>query len=525
MLQSPANRMYTCRVAKLVSIAEMKAIEKAADVSGLSYGRMMLNAGGALARSALAHSQLSKRSVVGLVGPGNNGGDTLVALGHLAKQGWTARALLVGNRHKDKQSKSAEQAGVKVAAYTPSAARRLLASSQVVLDGLLGTGIHLPLRSPFDEVLHLAGITLSGRPHPAYVIAVDCPSGLDCDSGQIAPEALFADLTVSMAAVKQGMLTLPAFAHLGKIEVGDIGLTADLPEWGAVQRYVIDEPMARAALPHRPPDSHKGTFGTALVIAGSRHFPGAALLAGEAAYRSGAGLVTIGTVQSMQPALAGHLREVVWLPLPDQDGWIAEAAADMALANLERVTAMLLGPGFGQQPQTGKFLERLLSGKLRPLVVDADGLKLLAQIPDWPKKLPAETVLTPHPGEMSVLTGVPIKEIQADRIEVAEKFAAAWTQVVVLKGAFSVVAAPDGQSAVLPLATAALARAGTGDVLAGIITGLRAQGVSAFEAACAGVWLHGQAGLAAEARLGSSAGILAGDLIRELPSLFATQHG
>ena len=251
----------------------------------------------------------------------------------------------------------------------------------------------------------------------------------------------------------------------------------------------------------------------------ARRFPGAALLAGEAAYRCGAGLVTIAGPESLQLALAGHLREATWLPLPEVDGWIAEGAASLVLRSLERVTGMLLGPGFGREATTRDFLYKLLGTKLPPLVVDADGLKLLAELPAWEKRLPADTVLTPHPGEMAILTGLSMQEIQGRRIEIAEEYAQIWKHVVVLKGAFTTVASPNGRSATLPLATPALARAGTGDVLAGLITGLRAQEVPAFEAACSAVWLHGQAGLRAAGRLGGTAGLLAGDLIRELPAL------
>ena len=511
--------LYTWfEMAKLVSVSEMRAVEQAADAAGLSYAQMMENAGRSLAESVHAHFH-KPTAVLGLVGPGNNGGDTLVALRVLAKGGWKATAIVIGKRtKKDKLLAGAEKAGVSVLPSIKSL-KKLLAKSSIVIDGLLGTGIRLPLGQPFDAMLAQVKVLLAQSLEPPLVVAVDCPSGMDCESGQLAPETLKADLTVTMAAVKRGMLTLPAFQYSGTIEVGDIGLSGDLAEWASIKRLMIDEPLARAALPARPLDAHKGTFGTALIVAGSRRFPGAALLAGEAAYRCGAGLVTIAGPESLQLALAGHLREATWLPLPEVDGWIAEGAASLVLRSLERVTGMLLGPGFGREATTRDFLYKLLGTKLPPLVVDADGLKLLAELPAWEKRLPADTVLTPHPGEMAILTGLPMQQIQGRRIEIAEEYAQIWKHVVVLKGAFPTVASPNGRSATLPLATPALARAGTGDVLAGLITGLRAQKVPAFEAACSAVWLHGQAGLRAAGRLGGTAGLLAGDLIRELPAL------
>lgn len=510
-------------MAKLVSVAEMRAVEQAADKAGLTYAHMMKNAGSSLAKAVIAHSHNRDKTALGLVGPGNNGGDTLVALEQLIKSGWKTTAYLVNRDAEEEYVQRTRKAGASVIAAdkTGNKLAKQLAKHAVMLDGLLGTGIRLPLRQPFAQVLGRAMIVLHGLPKPPLIVAVDCPSGMDTDTGEIPPQLLKADLTVSMAAIKRGMLALPAFEYLGKLVVGDIGLSSDLPEWASIHRYAIDETTARASLPSRPWDAHKGTFGTALIVAGSHRFPGAALLAGEAAYRCGAGLVTIATLESIQPSLAGHLREATWLPLPGDSGWIRTEAAEVLKPVLERVTALLVGPGFGQEQMTGSFIEEMLKANLPPLVLDADALKLLAKLVDWPKRLPADTILTPHPGEMAILTGRSTADIQAARIEIAGKYAKQWNQILVLKGAFTVVAAPDGRSATLPLATPALARAGTGDVLAGLITGLRAQGVPAFEAACAAVWLHGQAGLQAAARMGGTAGVLAGDLIAEIPNLIA----
>jgi NAD(P)H-hydrate epimerase len=282
-------------------------------------------------------------------------------------------------------------------------------------------------------------------------------------------------------------------------------------------------------------DAHKGTFGTVLVVAGSQRYTGAAWLAGQAAYRIGAGLVTLAIPESLHSVLAGQFPEATWLPLPEEDGYIEPAAIEIVLNNLEHITALLIGPGFGLERQTLRFVDQLLSKKPRsaigfmpgieqagdakrttlpPMVIDADGLKLLAKIPEWHKKLPRASILTPHPGEMSVLTKIPKETIQADRLAVAERFCKEWEHVVVLKGAMTIIAAPDGQTAVIPVASPALARAGTGDVLSGLIVGLRAQGVNAFEAATAGAWIHAFAGLHAASNLGNSASVLAGDVLR-----------
>ncbi|MBN2501547.1 MAG: NAD(P)H-hydrate dehydratase [Anaerolineales bacterium] len=515
---------------KLVSVAEMMAIEKAADASGLSYAQMMENAGTALANTVHdAYSQHAGKGALALVGSGNNGGDALVALDVLAQHGWRVAAYIAGKRAEDDPLMTrVKQAGgeiifpATVGGYIDLAA--LLPQYKVLLDGLLGTGIKLPLRQPVPAVLQIVRDVIESGEADPLIIAVDCPSGIDCDSGEAAEETLQADLTVCMAAVKVGLLKNPAFGYLGKLALVGIGLPADLEAYQAINRFVVDPEMVKDFLPPRPLNAHKGTFGTALVVAGSVNFSGAALLSGEAAYRIGAGLVTLACPEPLHAALAGQIVEATWLPLPHEAGFIAEEAAPIVAGNLERITAMLIGPGFGQMETTGKFLDDLtakVGTDLPPLVVDADGLKLLSKIKDWPQRLPKPAVLTPHPGEMSVLTGESIADIQQDRLATAEHYAKHWGHVVVLKGAFTVIASPDDRTAIIPVAAPALARAGTGDVLAGIITGLRAQGVPAFAAAAIGAWLHAQAGLAAAEAVGHPAATLAGDLIPQLAKVMS----
>jgi NAD(P)H-hydrate epimerase len=226
----------------------------------------------------------------------------------------------------------------------------------------------------------------------------------------------------------------------------------------------------------------------------------------------------------LHAALAGQLVEATWLLLPHEDGFISAAAVEMIQQKHDRVTATLIGPGFGVNDVTQRFMEELLptdGGWVTGPVVDADGLKLLSRLENWPRRLPDEGVLTPHPGEMSVLTGLSTSEIQGDRMSVAERYSREWGHIVVLKGAFTVIAAPDGRSAVIPVASPALARAGTGDVLAGLIVGLRSQGVQGFEAAAAGSWIHARSGLRAAAVLGSTAAVLAGDVLEGVVDVLA----
>ena len=526
---------------KLVTVSQMQAIEKEADAGGLTYDQMMENAGRGLADIILnLYIDDVESEVVGLVGSGNNGGDTLVALSALAAAGWKSRAYLV-KRKKDDLVKRFTEAGGEILSGENAFEKlaKSIETADVLLDGVLGTGIKLPLKKDVAELLSEVNDVLDGLDEFPLVIAVDCPSGVDCNSGEVADEAVPADLTVTMAAVKQGLVKLPAFEYVGDLQVVDIGLPDDLASFKDLKSEVADEDSVSALLPERPLDSHKGTFGTALIAAGSVNYTGAVLLAGEAAYRVGVGLVTLAVPAPLHGTLAGRFPEATWVLLPHEMGVISSNGAEVLAKNFERASALLIGPGFGTENSTKEFIENILDGKysakknaqrigfvhqetekaeenkakLPAMILDADGLKLLAQIKDWHKKIPAPAVLTPHPGEMSVLTGLSKEEIQENRQETAIKYAKEWGHVVVLKGAFTIIASPDGRMTIIPVASPALAHAGTGDVLAGLIVGLRAQGLEAFDAAVAGAWIHAQAGLYAADDLGTTASVLAGDVL------------
>lgn len=528
---------------RLLTVNEMKTIEEEANENGVTYAEMMERAGSGIA--AWVMGEYEPAALIGLVGSGNNGGDVLVALEHLASRGWTCRALLPLPRASDDTLiQRAAAAGVEIHTCQPkedfSTLDDWMKDAVLILDGILGTGARLPLKPEISAVLNY----VSAHEQSLDVIAVDCPSGVDCNTGEAAPETLFANVTLCIEAVKTGLLKLPAYEHAGMFVVIPLDLPAALKSWPQPPRLVISDYMARELLPTRPDDAHKGSFGTALIAAGSINFTGAALLAARAACRIGTGLVRLAVPGPLHLALAGHLPDVTWLILPHEMGVISADAAEVLLKNLQKASVLLIGPGWGQEETTAEFLKRLLvSGQksaprrgigfvivdeetpeagqspLPALVIDADGLKLLGRIPEWHRLLPAQAILTPHPGEMAVLTGLPVEEIQKDRLGVAARFAHEWQHVVVLKGAFTVIAHPDGQLAVLPVATAALAHAGTGDVLAGIITGLRAQGLSAFDAAVAGAWVHGQAGLRVAERFGGTTCVLASDVLEAIPEI------
>ncbi len=535
---------------KLYSVKEMQSLEKEANEKGLTYEMMMENAGKGIADEIeLAYSQLPNKKVFALVGSGNNGGDALVALYHLSLQQWEACAYIVKKRAPDDPliARLTANGGQVIKAEEDKKFTRLMKlmkSYAVLIDGVFGTGIKLPLKEDIASVLLFVKDNLRIDSKKIHVVAVDCPSGVDCETGETAEETIPADITVTMAGVKSGLIRFPAAKITGEIRVASIGPIQNLQTYKDNQKIILTREIITEYLPDRPPDAHKGTFGTAFIVAGSVNYTGAALLAGMAAYRSGTGLVTMAVPAPLHEALSGQFPESTWVLLPHEIGVISADAARVVRQNLNRATAILIGPGLGLEDTTKEFLSKLFTeGSLdnkggigfihnsktnleskniqTPIIMDADGLKLFSKMPNWSELLPSKAILTPHPGEMSVLTGLTTEEIQADRLDIAKQYSKKWGHIVVLKGAFTVVAAPDGQLAVVPVASPALAKAGTGDVLAGLIVGLRAQGIEAFQAACAGVWIHANAGLLAAKRMGNTASVIASDVLNAIPQVIS----
>jgi len=552
---------------KLVTVEEMKRLEQAADAAGHSYAAMMECAGRAVASAVRQRTQIVGKYVLVLVGPGNNGGDGLVAARHLTRAGAQVVCYLWKPCPDDDPNWQRVQ-GLSIHCVHSSDdddARQLrdaLQNAYVIVDSLLGTGVCRPIGGQLKQILEIAGEVVSLRrsakpmewtdlwpsdsgsfSHPPlpspFVVAVDVPSGLNCDTGAVDPVTLPADLTVTFAAPKRGQFRFPGAETIGELVIADIGID---PTLGVdILTEVITAQDASALLPARPLDAHKGTFGKAMIVAGSVNYTGAPYLAAAAAARVGAGLVTLAPPQPLYPTLAAKLTEATFILLPHNMGILVPSAVQVLTSRLETYQAMLLGPGLGRERETVLFVHQLLGitagidhrrigfrhGQEPPtkdvalpsLVIDADGLNAMAEAENWWTYLPDNSILTPHPGEMSRLTGTDTRN--EDRIAVAREKASEWKQVVVLKGAYTVVAAPDGRVAVIPFANPGLATAGTGDVLAGAIVGLLTQGLKPFEAAACGAYLHGLAGQIVVEQIGMSckqaSGLLAGDLLPALP--------
>ncbi len=508
---------------KVVTVEQMRRAEQDCARIGISTDTLMENAGKAVAEEVRRIlGTANQQRILILIGPGNNGGDGLVAARHLHDRGAEVSVYLLGQRSADDSNlKQVQERSIVCVEATQDESMgwldSFLESADAVVDALFGTGKSRPLSGVFQQALGRVSKAREKR-GGLRIIALDLPSGLNADSGAVDPACLYADNTVTLGFPKPGLFNSPGAERAGRIVVVDIGLPSHLVE--KVTSELITDDWARSVLPKRPLTANKGTFGRVLVVAGSINYIGAAYLACSGAMRVGAGLVTLATAASLQPIMASKLTEVTYLPLPEAaPGVISPQAAGLINQELDQYHVLLLGCGLGQSQSITEFIAAmLLKSKPAPLplVLDADALNALAKVPKWWQRLAGGAILTPHPGEMARLAGMSVDEVQSDRVGMAQKVARQWHQAVILKGAYTVIAAPDGQAKISPLANPGLASAGTGDVLAGVIAGLVAQGLALFDAAACGVYLHGRAGEVVGEKLGDT-GMMATDLLPVLP--------
>ncbi len=509
---------------KIVTNEQMRLIEQRSEEAGVSTDELMENAGLAIARIVRRElGSLVGAHVMVLVGRGNNGGDGLVVARRLRSWGCSVSVFLTGPRPEGDPKLAAVTerdiyAGTICGEGSLAKLSELLAGTDIVVDAVLGTGRSRPIEGILREVLVLVREASERHSGPG-IIAVDLPSGVDGDTGAADDAALAAYLTVTLGRPKAGLYRFPGATLAGEIEIADIGLPDDLD--GDVFVELVTRRWASDHLPKRSASAHKGTFGKTMVVAGSSNYIGAAYLAAAAAGRAGAGLVTLAIPRSLVTDVAASAPEPTYLPLPESaPGVIGAGSSDLVLDGLNGYSSLLIGCGLGQAPETADLVQRLLlsGAELPPTIIDADGLNLLPKVAgqEWWKGLSRPTILTPHSGEMARLTGLSIAEIEGERLAVAAESAVKWNAVVVLKGAFTVVATPDGRATIAPFANPAMASAGTGDVLAGTIAGFLAQRLSPETAAILGVFVHGRAGEAIRRRMGDS-GLLASDLLRAIP--------
>lgn len=391
-------------------------------------------------------------------------------------------------------------------------ARPLLASSDILIDALLGTGLSSVVTGTYREAIDV--INSAGKP----VIAVDIPSGLQADTGAILGRAIRATLTVTCGLPKLGLYVNEGIDQAGIVRVVDIGIPSAYVDAIESRTLLLTSASAFRSLPERIPSSHKGTFGHAGIIAGSVGKTGAAALAARAALRIGAGLVTVATPNSVNDVLEAKLLEAMTMPLPETKArTLARSGLDRVLAFIQARTAIAIGPGLSTHHETVELVQSLMKHLDRPSVLDADALNALTGKVSLLTECKTPPVLTPHPGEMARLeVDATTQSVNADRIGTARRFARERGVFVVLKGARTIVARPDGLVAICPTGNPGMATAGTGDVLTGMIVGLLAQRVPAWEAACAATYFHGSAGDLAAQHVGQP-GMVASDLIAQIP--------
>lgn len=512
---------------KLVTAAEMRALEAAAVEAGVSERQLMEEAGLAVAQEAwMLLGTLEGRRIVVLVGPGNNGGDGIVAARHLTD--WGAGVMLYIARKRRDMSLVEELAPREIAAYAGeddpdgSGLAAMLDGADLAIDALLGIGQERPLDPDEPVARALAGLRNARASYaPPKLVAVDLPTGVNADSGAVDALAVTPDITVTFGFPKVGMYQAPASGRVGRVQVIDIGIPKAAQE--AVQLELLTSRWARTALPERPEDANKGTFGKVLVVGGSLRYVSAPRLAAEAAYRAGAGLVTVACPLPLVAISAAGIPEATWLAQPPSEhGGLAGEAAIALRRTWADFESAVIGPGMGLDEETRAFTWAILADIAADLpngaVFDADALNALAEMPDAALRMPANAVLTPHPGEMARLMETTVADVQARRLAICREAAQRFGCVVVLKGAHSVVAAPDGRTRLSPFANPLLATAGSGDILAGMIGGYLAQGSDAFDAACLGVYLHAATGEALREEYGD-AGLLASELATRLPKV------
>jgi ADP-dependent NAD(P)H-hydrate dehydratase / NAD(P)H-hydrate epimerase len=465
-------------------------------------------------------SPLRGKTVTILCGKGNNGGDGFVVarllrqhhvkvtvlllapVGDLSRDAaiMYRRWIRVAGKSSSRPFRSSEQAGA------------MLASSDFIVDALLGTGLSTDVTGIYRDAIRLMNSV--GRP----VIAVDMPSGIHADNGALLGEAVHATATITFGLPKLGLYVGAGIDHAGTIHVIDIGIPPAYVEAVNSRTLVVTRELVAKAIPARQASAHKGTFGHAGIIAGSVGKTGAAALAARAALRIGAGLVTVGTASSVNDVLEAKLLEAMTVPLPETKArTLARSGLDRVLAFMRARTALAIGPGLSTHPETVELVQSLMKHVDRPSVLDADALNALASRASLLTECKIPPILTPHPGEMARLeVDATSQSVNADRLGTARRFARERGVFVVLKGARTVIGRPDGLLAICPTGNPGMATAGTGDVLTGMIVGLLAQAVPAWEAACAATYLHGLAGDLAAQQLGQ-AGMLAGDLIDHIP--------
>ncbi len=504
----------------VVTAAEMRRLDALTIERSGTPGHVLMERAGAGATAVLLAQfpHVRRRRVVIVAGKGNNGGDGFVIARLLRRKGVRAEVVLLGTQRDVKGDVARMLAALRRTRVPVTEARsagdiaKLPATfkdAALLVDAVFGTGLSAPVQGHYADVLHL--MNASGIP----IFAVDIPSGLDADRGAALGVAIQAEATATFAFAKIGQVIHPGIEHVGALAVVDIGIAPEAVAQVQPRTHLLEASDVAPLVPVRAPETHKGTCGHVLVIAGSRGRTGAARLAAHAACRAGAGLTTLAGPASLNDLLASSVPEAMTALLSDAEGFVRFDEGGVRTV-LEGKTAIVVGPGIGTHDDAQKLIRFLLKEIDLPMVVDADAVTCLARDVSALASARAKVILTPHPGEMARLLGSDTASVQADRIATARSFAQQRRCVLVLKGARSVIAAADGNVWINPTGNPGMASGGMGDALSGILGALLAQGLSLADAACLGVYLHGEVADHVAAAQGQI-GLLASDVIEGVP--------
>jgi NAD(P)H-hydrate epimerase len=507
---------------KIVNISQMQKAERDCSKFGISLEVLMENAGKAFAEEIRRFSDdIQKQNIVFIIGPGNNGGDGLVAARYLKDWGALVKVCLCGKRPDNDQNlelvKQRRLHLINASGEDDKLLQEWLSETNIIVDAIFGTGKSRAISGEFAKILNTIK-EAKNKFTKIKIIALDLPSGLNADTGDVDPATPNVDYTITLGFPKIGLFNLPGAEKAGKISIVNIGIPSHLVDY--INTDLISDDWVKSHLPRRTLTSHKGSYGKILALVGSINYLGAAYLACGGTLRVGAGLTTLAIARSLLTPIASKIAEVTYLPMPETNQEIDPGdSLNLIKQNIKLYDVLLVGCGIGQSSPVINLVNELLfnsSIRLPALVLDADAINILGKTQDWYTMLKDDAILTPHAGEMARLLGKSIEEIQRNRIKIAREIALKWHKTLVLKGAYTVIASAEGKICVSPFANAGLASAGTGDVLAGSIAGMLAQGMSLFDAAACGVYLHGLAGEIIRSELGD-AGMIASDLLPALP--------
>ena len=487
---------------KLALCEQMRKLDKAAIEQYKIPGIVLMeNAAISIFNICKTLDAYKRKNVLIFCGTGNNGGDGFAIARHMRDDGASVSIVIVGEEGKIRGDalinyKICKNLGIDIEIFSGvKALKRKPENCELVIDAMLGTGVSGKLMAPIPDVIKI--INESGK----YILAVDCPTGGNADTGQINAECVRADMTVTLGLLKPGLLLYPLANYAGRVELGDIGAKAVFDNFKATH-FSLNRQSAARLLPERNAYSHKGSYGKAAIVAGSGNMAGAAAYCAKAAYATGCGYVNICAPEGIIDTLQILAPQAITTPMPQRDGHLSGFSALIALGTINNYTTCLIGPGLGNNEETAEFVKEVIRNATVPLVIDADALNVIATEPKILKAAAFPPIITPHMLEMSRLTGIAVPQIQSDLQKTAMDFSKKYNCVTVLKDAVTVIACPGGATFINKGGVSALAKAGSGDVLAGIITALAGHGLASVEAAALGAYIHTQSGIAASHKFG-----------------------